>query len=258
MTVRQLLKPFQLIYWVYAVALFIALMIPVFLWSLMVMPLGARRGGNLIYKACMLWSDIWFLLIAIPHRNIDAADYDHKASYIYVSNHVSYFDIPVIVKTFRHPVRPLGKAETAKVPIFGFIYRNAIVTVDRSSPENRASSVRLLKSYLQQGISVLVFPEGTFNDTGKPLKDFYDGAFRIAIETGTPMQPVLMLDTWNRMHPRSIFTLCPGRSRTVFLDPVPVDGYTMEQIGALKAEVRRRMEEGLLAWKAPWISVSGN
>lgn len=252
---RYLWKPFQLLYWLYAVALFVALMIPVFLWALIVAPLGRTRGGNLVYRACTLWADIWFALAFVFHRNIDAASYDHHRAYIYVSTHTSYFDIPVIVKTFRHPVRPLGKAETAKVPIFGYIYRNAIVTVDRSSPENRARSVRLLKDNLEKGISVLVFPEGTFNETGAPLKDFYDGAFRIAIETGTPVQPVLMLDSWSRMHPRSLFTLNPGRSRTVFLEPVPVANYTVADTAVLKAEVYRRMETALRAWQAPWIKV---
>lgn len=234
--------------------LFVALMIPVFVWALLVVGFGRIRGGNLIYRACMLWGDAWFFLIGVWHRNIFEAEVDPDAAFIYVSNHVSYFDIPVIVKSFRHPVRPLGKAEMAKVPIFGFIYRNAIVTVDRSSPENRARSVKLLKSTISKGVSVLVFPEGTFNETGAPLKEFYDGAFRIAIETGTPVQPVLMLDTWSRMHPRSIFSLVPGRSRTVFLEPVPVAGYTTDDTGALRSEVYRRMEEGLIRWQAPWIA----
>ncbi|RYY65458.1 MAG: 1-acyl-sn-glycerol-3-phosphate acyltransferase [Chitinophagaceae bacterium] len=250
---RHLWKPFQILYALYAMLLFVALMIPVFLWALLVMPLGRLRGGNLIYRACVLWADIWFPLIFVRHRNVDAADYDHRAAFIYVSTHTSYFDIPVIVKTFRHPVRTLGKAEMAKVPVFGYIYRNAIVTVDRSSPENRARSVRLLKAYIQQGISVLVFPEGTFNETGRPLKDFYEGAFRVAIETGTPIQPVLMLDTWSRMHPRNVFSLRPGRSRTVFLEPVPVAGYRPEEAGRLKEDVYRKMEAALLEWNAPWI-----
>jgi 1-acyl-sn-glycerol-3-phosphate acyltransferase len=155
-------------------------------------------------------------------------------------------------------VRPLGKAEIAKVPVFGFIYRNTIVTVDRSSAENRARSVKQLMSTLAKGVSVLVFPEGTFNETGRPLKDFYDGAFRIAIETGSAIQPVLMLDTWSRMHPRSIFSLRPGRSRTVFLEPIPVAGYGLGQVGELKRLVYQRMEEGLLRWKAPWIVKAEN
>jgi len=251
---RFLLMPFRILYALYAMVLFVALMIPVFLWALVASLFGRIRGGNLLYRACIVWADTWFFLIGVWHRNLFESPVDAQASFIYVANHVSYFDIPVIVKTFRHPVRPLGKAETARVPVFGFIYRNAIVSVDRSSPEHRARSVELLKSTIRKGVSVLVFPEGTFNETGAPLKDFYDGAFRIAIETGTPLQPVLMLDTWSRMHPRSVFSLNPGRSRSVFLEPVSVGGYTLDQVAQLKGEVYRRMEEGLLRWKAPWIS----
>ncbi|GAA4327859.1 lysophospholipid acyltransferase family protein [Flaviaesturariibacter amylovorans] len=250
---RFLLKPFQLLYSLYAIVTFIALMIPVFVWALLVLLLGRGDRGNLIYPACTLWGDVWFVLIGVRHRNIYETNADRKAAYIYVSNHISYFDIPSLVKTFRRPVRPLGKAETAKVPIFGLIYRNTIVTVDRSSPENRARSVRLLKQTLQKGISVLVFPEGTFNETGKPLKSFYDGAFRIAIETGTPIQPVLMPDTYRRMHYRSVFSLTPGRNRAIFLEPVPVDGLGFDDIGRLKQEVFDRMERRLIELGAEWI-----
>ena len=101
-----------------------------------------------------------------------------QSQYIFVSNHISYLDSAVLVKAYRQPVRPLGKVEMSKVPVFGFIYKNAIVSVDRSSAHNRAKSIRILKSIIAKGISVMVFPEGTFNMTNKPLKEFYDGAFQ--------------------------------------------------------------------------------
>jgi 1-acyl-sn-glycerol-3-phosphate acyltransferase len=172
-------KPFQILYVIYALLLFLVLMIPVFIWSVIVSLFGRIKGGNLIYKACMLWGDIWFALLFIRHKNIHETSFNKGKSYIFVANHISYFDTPALVKTFRQPVRPLGKVEMTKIPIFGFIYKRAIVTVDRSSAHNRANSVLLLKSILNKGISVLVFPEGTFNMTGKPLKSFYDGAFKL-------------------------------------------------------------------------------
>ena len=128
----------------------------------------------------------------------------------------------MIPKAYRQPIRPLGKVEMSKVPVFGFIYRNAIVTVDRSSAANRSNSVRLLKSILGKGISVLVFPEGTFNMTTQPLKNFYDGAFKVAIETQTPIKPVLFLDAYRRLNYKSIFSLTPGRSRILYLEEIPV------------------------------------
>jgi 1-acyl-sn-glycerol-3-phosphate acyltransferase len=248
-----MVKILRVIYVVYALIVFILLMLPVFLWSLIVSSFGRIRGGNLTYYACVVWSDIWFFLIGLRHKNIYETTHDHDESFIYVSNHISYLDIPVIVQTFRKPVRPLGKAESAKIPVFGFIYKNSIVTVDRSSPSNRAKSVLLLKSILKKGISVLVFPEGTFNKTHQPLMKFYDGAFRIAIETGTPVKPVLMLDTYDRMHYSSLFCLQPGKSRSVFLEAIPTADLSPDDVAMLRDKVHAIMEQKLRAYKASWI-----
>jgi 1-acyl-sn-glycerol-3-phosphate acyltransferase len=106
--------------------------------------------------------------------------------------------------------------------------------------------VQQLISVLRKGISILVFPEGTFNTTGEPLKEFYDGAFRIAIETQTPIQPVLLLDAHARMHYKSIFSLNPGRSRSLFLPSVPVAGLTLNDVGELKEKVHAMMERALM------------
>ena len=250
---RVLLRPLQLVYVLYAFLTFILLMIPVFIWSLLVLPLGKIKGGNLIYSACMAWADIWFELVFIKHKNIFLQKLKKDKSYIFVANHISYFDSAVIPKTFRRPIRPLGKVEMAKVPIFGFIYKNTIVTVDRSSIANRTKSVHILKSILRKGISILVFPEGTFNMTHKPLKSFYDGAFRIAIETGTPIRPVLLLNTYDRLHYKSIFSFNPGKSRSVYLQEVSVEGLTSHDVAQLKARVYTMMEEALIKYGAKWI-----
>jgi 1-acyl-sn-glycerol-3-phosphate acyltransferase len=250
---RILLKPLQFLYVLYAFATFVALMIPVFIWSLLVLPFGRIKGGNLVYYACIVWADIWFTLVFIFHRNIYVEEFKKDQSYIFVANHISYLDSAIIPKTFRHPVRPLGKVEMAKIPIFGFIYKNVIVTVDRSSIENRTKSVLVLKSVLKKGISVLVFPEGTFNTTHQPLKEFYDGAFRIAIETGTPIKPVLLLNAYDRMNYKSIFSLNPGKSRSVFLPAVPVEGLTIKDVGMLKEKVFAMMKEELERRGAKWI-----
>ena len=107
----------------------------------------------------------------------------------------------MIMKAIRKQhFRILGKSEMAKIPVFGFFYRNAVVMVDRSSAEKRARSVKILKSVIRKGISVVIAPEGTFNFTTKPLKEFYDGAFRIAIETQTPIKPILFLDCNDRLN----------------------------------------------------------
>jgi 1-acyl-sn-glycerol-3-phosphate acyltransferase len=249
---KILLKPLQWIYCIYAFITFITVMLLIFPFAILAGFFGRIKGGNMMIRLCMLWADLWFPLIFIWHKKIYEVPHDKKKSYIFVSNHISYLDAAILVKAIRQPFRPLGRAEMSKVPVFGFIYKNAIVTVDRSSPENRANSVRILKSLITKGISVLVFPEGTFNMTTEPLKEFYDGAFRVAIETQTPIKPVLFLDAYRRMPYESLFHMTPGRSRIVYLNEIPVAGYTSADVEKLKQEVYAIMEKKLVEHGAAW------
>jgi 1-acyl-sn-glycerol-3-phosphate acyltransferase len=249
---RLLLKPLQWIYSIYAFVLFIAIMLLIFPFVIIASFFGRIRGGNMAYRLCMLWGDLWFPLIFIFHNRIYEAPHDKTRPYIFVSNHISYLDAAILVMAYRQPLRPLGKIEMSKVPIFGYIYRNAIVTVDRSSAEHRANSVRILKSILQKGISILVFPEGTFNMTAEPLKDFYDGAFKIAIETQTPIKPVLFLDAYRRLNYQSLFSMTPGRSRLLYLDEVSVEGLSVTDVPMLRDKVHMIMENKMREYDGAW------
>ena len=84
--------------------------------------------------------------------------------------------------------------------------------------------------------------------TGKPLKEFYDGAFRLAINTQTAVLPMVFPDTVRRWHYSSALGLKPGKNRVVYLEPVPTMGMTMEDLPTLKATVHRQMEEALLKY----------
>ncbi len=250
---KWLLKPIQFIYCIYAILLFVAFMLLAFPAVIIASFFGPVRGGNAIYRICRIWGALWFPMVGIFHRNIFESPHDREKPYIFVSNHISYLDAAILVKTYKQHIRPLGKEEMSKIPIFGFIYRNAIVTVDRADAEDRARSVTRLKSFLHQGISILIFPEGTFNYTHQPLKSFFDGAFRIAIETQTAIKPVLFLDSYDRMHYRHLFTLTPGISRSVYLEEIQVNGLTLADIPALKEKVYNIMDEKLRACGASWI-----
>lgn len=249
---KLLLKPLQWCYCIYALITFIAIMLLIFPFAILAGFWGRIKGGNMIFRLCMFWADCWFFLIAIRFQKIFASPHDKRKSYIFVTNHISYLDATMIPKAFRQPLRPLGKVEMSKVPVFGFIYRKAIVTVNRNSPKDRTKSLLLLRSILRKGISVLVFPEGTFNMTTQPLKSFYDGAFRLAIETQTPVKPVLFLDAYRRMSYKSLFSLTPGISRILYLDEISVDGFSMKEIQALKEKVYEKMEAKLIEYNAGW------
>jgi len=250
---KVLLKLLQWIYCIYAFIVFDVIMLVIFPFVIIASFFGRIRGGNMIFRLCIFWADLWFPLIFIFPGKIFEAPHDKKKPYIFVSNHISYLDAALLVKAYRQPVRPLGRIELSRVPVFGFIYRNAIVAVDRSSAANRSKSVRILKSIIGKGISVMVFPEGTFNMTNQPLKEFYDGAFRVAIETQTPVKPVLFLDTYDRMHYRNIFSLTPGRCRIVYLNEISVEGLTIADVTKLKEKVYTIMENKLKEYSVTWI-----
>ncbi len=212
---------------------------------------GKVKGGNMIYSICRLWADIALFLWGMRHINIYEAPSAKEHAVVYVFNHISYMDIPFMMKAFRRqPVRIVGKAEMAKIPVFGFIYRKAVVMVDRESEAGRLKTVREMRRVLAKKISVVIAPEGTFNMTHKPLKEFYNGAFKIAVETDTAIQPVLFLDGYDRLNYNSIFSMTPGRSRAVFL-PEILPG---ENVQELKGKVFDTMEAALIRYKASWIT----
>ncbi|MEE6186006.1 Bifunctional protein Aas [Mycovorax composti] len=244
------MKFLRFLFTLYAAIIFVVLMLLIFPLVVIASLWGRIKGGNMIYRLCTFWADVWFALVCIRVKKIYQPGYRKTPRSIIVANHISYMDIPMLVKVFREPVRPLGKIEMTKVPIFGFIYKNAIVTVDRSDAAHRAASLKILRSILNKGISIFVFPEGTFNETHQPLKEFYNGAFKLAVETQTPIQPVLFLDTFDRMHYSSVFSLNPGISRVVFLDTVSVANKSMHTV---KEEVFLAMEQALREYRATWI-----
>jgi 1-acyl-sn-glycerol-3-phosphate acyltransferase len=250
---KFIIKFFQILYCIYALILFIILMLIVSPFVFIASFFGKIKGGNFIYNICRLWADAWYLLIGVVHKNIFLTSLDSRKQYIFVANHISYLDIPSILKSIRHQnIRALGKFETKNIPVFGFIYRSSVVMVDRSSASNRANSVRVLKSVLKKGISIFIFPEGTFNETNNALKNFYDGAFRIAIETQTPIKPILFLDTYDRLNYKSIFSLTPGKNRAVFMDEISTENLSLKDLPDLKDKVYRLMETFLIEYNATW------
>lgn len=213
--------------------------------------LSFPHNGNLVYSISRFWTKAFFFFLGIRYISSYQCELSKDTSYIFVSNHISYLDIPMmLLATKTHPVRILGKAEMGKIPVFGFIYKMGTVSVQRAIPEKRKQSVDQLMGLLEKDISILICPEGTFNMTRQPLKEFYDGAFRIATELQKPVVPILFPDTYERMNYRSIFSLTPGKCRAIILKPVfPDSGETAE---ALKVRVKKIMKAELENLKPSW------
>lgn len=246
---KQVIRAVQAIYSVYAFLLFVACVLIALPVTLVCTLFGKVRGGNMMYRSYAFLLRAWYFFIRLRHKDIYVAKEDREMQYIFVANHISYMDIPPVLLSIHQPVRILGKYEMVKVPVFGWIYRIAVVLVDRSSPEARARSVRALRAALKKNISIFIFPEGTLNETGEPLKEFFDGAFRLAIEMQTPIVPLLFIDTVDRLHYSSIFSLTPGPSRVVHLPAVEVSGLTMSDLKSLKEKVHHLMDEGLRRYR---------
>ena len=251
---RYLTFIFKFLFTIYSAVLFLLFLL--FLFPIVVFAsfFGKIKGSNFIYIVCRFWTDVQLFLCGIFHKNLFESTHDKSRQYVFIANHISYMDIPIMLQAIRNQhFRILGKHEISKVPLFGFIYKQVVVMVNRENVAKRATSVKQLKLVIQKNISIFLCPEGTFNETNQPLKEFYDGAFKIAIETQTPIKPILFLDTYDRMNYKSYFSLTPGKSRAVFLNEISVEGLTIKDTHLLKEKVFKIMEERLMFYKASWI-----
>lgn len=163
-------------------------------------------------------------------------------SYIYVSNHTSFLDIPGLWLMIPGDFRPIAKKELLKIPVFGFIVKAATIVVDRSSHESRKKSVEYAKQILAQGISMLIFAEGTQNRSAEILQPLKDGAFRIAIDTQTPILPMVIIGAGKLMPPGTI-NLQPGRIKVIVGQEISVDGLTLEDSVMLKQKTTEVMKD---------------
>ena len=253
--IRDILKKaFRFLFTIYGLIVFILVMLLLFPFVIVASFFGRVKGGNMVYDICRVWADVVLFFWGIRHKNYFDAPKHTEEAVVYVFNHLSYIDIPFLLKIFRrHHIRVLGKAEMMKYPVFGLFYKMAAIPVKRTSAEDRARSILEMKKYLRLGTSIVMAPEGTFNKTHKPLKEFYDGAFKVAIDTQTNIQPVIILDGYNRMPYETLFSLNPGRSRAHFLPVVKAEGLTMDDMVELKETVYKQMEEALIKYRASWI-----
>lgn len=251
---HRLRKVFKIVFTFYGFLVFVIVMIillPCFVYAFLQ---ESIKGGNLIYKISRYWANVFFFMTGIRHHNIYEEFHDKTKEYIFVSNHISYLDIPMMMKVIRgQHFRILGKVEMTKIPVFGSIYKRGAVTVDRNNFKARSKSIKKLIDFIHKKISVFICPEGTFNTTHQPLKSFYDGAFKIAIETQKPIRPILFLDTYDRMNYNRFFSLTPGKCRAVYLHQTSTEGLTLKDVKALKEKIFKQMENALIRHNVSWI-----
>lgn len=142
---------------------------------------------------------------------------------------------------FRALFRFLAKQELHKVPVFGWVVKKMCLSVDRRSAMSRARSVVELKQQLAAGWSIFIYPEGGRNRTGEPLAPFYDGAFRIAIQTKAPIAIQTIVNIKDIASTARSIDLKPGTVRIIWEEPIETSGIRTEDIPELKDRVRNIM-----------------
>jgi len=203
-------------------------------------------GGNAVQTANIL-SKIWahYVLFCCGARlHVFGKDLiKPKETYVFVSNHRSYLDIPVCAVATDNTFKFLAKDELGNVPFLGYIIRKLYITVKRQSLRDRVMSLKKMETELNQGISVFLYPEGSRNKTNEPLTEFLDGAFTVAINTGIPIAVCTIYDTRKILQPGNLFKLIPGKVNAWWETPIETKGMTKKDVPALKEKVRSLMEQ---------------
>ncbi len=139
-------------------------------------------------------------------------------------------DIPVTTPFMPRANKTIAKKSFSRIPIFGWIYTFGSVLVDRKNDGSRRKSYEDMKRILNQGLDMVIYPEGTRNRTDNPLKEFYDGAFRLAFDTKKPVVPTLVFNTRKVLPAHKIFYLLPHKLEMHFLPPVESINITAKEL----------------------------
>jgi 1-acyl-sn-glycerol-3-phosphate acyltransferase len=184
--------------------------------------------------------NVWLPLVGCPLKVKGKENFKKGQAYIVTCNHNSLMDVPISCPFIPGPNKTIAKSSFVKVPLFGFYYMKGAVLVNRKSELSRRQSYDKMKAVLKKGMHMSVYPEGTRNRTTEPLKKFHDGAFRLAVETGTPVIPAVILNTKKVLPVHKSFWFRPQRLEMHFLPAITSETKSKE---VLKEEVFRVMRD---------------
>jgi len=206
-----------------------------FLWSLIISLVQGRKGLSKIIMGYKIFAKCWFFIIGIRMRVKGKEVRDTAEPCIIISNHGSAIDMMTAPHVIKTKVSPLAKEELKKIPMLGYMFKAVSVFVNRKSPESRKKSLDEIRKRLNEGIYIFMYPEGTRNRTGKPLKDFYDGAFKMAIEIQKPIMPLVFLNVQTVAPVKGLMR--PGVITAEFMKPVSTLGLTLDDVDMLKEKI---------------------
>jgi 1-acyl-sn-glycerol-3-phosphate acyltransferase len=210
---------------------------------LLVSALFGLRDVFLVYGRWMMRVGRRILGIDLTVAGLDRLD--RGTPYVFMSNHLSFLDGPLLMTVLDRPARVIVKRFVFRIPILGLGMRySGYVPLDREGAgAGRRSIARAVQLIKEKGYSFLIYPEGTRSFDGK-LLPFRRGGFFLALESGAPIVPVSVKGTYELM-PRGQRFVRKGRVRITIHEPIPVTGLTVEKIPELLEKARAAVSSGL-------------
>ncbi|MBL0912371.1 MAG: 1-acyl-sn-glycerol-3-phosphate acyltransferase [Bacteroidia bacterium] len=250
--IRAIFSP---IYSVWAVSWFLVFLLTVLPAALILKLFFPRTADRRFFRYGAFWAAFWMFICGVRYRMHNRDEYYRKdTTYVVCSNHVSLLDVFCSTIPLRAPVRVLAKKEIKRIPLLGTAFAMVSVFVDRASAESRRRSFEKLGQDLRSGThSIFMYPEGTRNKSRTPVKEFYDGAFRLAVQAGVPLCVFVAVHPRTVFDPKGIFFKPFGKIDIYFLPPYPTEGLTEADVPALRDRIRRDMWN-LLAEKDPYFA----
>ena len=177
-------------------------------------------------------------LVPTWHFGVHGAPRAPAGRTVVVSNHESNAD-PFLISHLPWEMKWLGKASLFTTPIIGWsMWLAGDIPVHRGEKSSAASAMALCARWLERGVPVMIFPEGTRSLDGKMLP-FKNGAFRLALETGADVLPIAVSGTRESL-PKHSWKFGSARARVTVGRPIPTAGLSLE---ALKTQAREQIEE---------------
>lgn len=220
----------------------------IFLPSMLAYIIPEPTGTRYFIWWSRVWIRMWLFLVACPLRIKGQENFEKGKVYVVTANHNSIIDPTLSCPFIPGPNKTIAKDFYAKIPIFGWYYARGSVLINRKDDKSRKESYWKMKSVLEKGIHMSIYPEGTRNRTKEPLKKFYDGAFRLAVENGKDIIPTILMNTKKALPFEKTFFFWPTRFEIHFLPPVASAEKTTQD---LKDEVYKIMENYLRQYMLP-------
>ncbi len=171
--------------------------------SIISIPAALDRSGSLYFWFSRIWAKIFLLLYGIKLQVIGKENVKKNEHYIFVANHSSYTDIPILFAAVPIDIRLFLRHTLTRVPIWGWaLYLSPMIIINRSSPIKAKKTLTRAAEIIHDGASVLLFPEGTRTRTGT-MQVFKRGAFNLSVKSQTPVIPVLIKGAFEVLPPSS-------------------------------------------------------